>query len=286
VTVKGYYTANKYTLTYMVDGEVYKTKEVEYGSAITPEDEPEKEGYTFSGWNGIPGKMPAEDIVITGYFTKATYEISGATYEIDNDEAVLIKGSNTKGELVLYETVFINGKRYNVTVIGEGAFRNCSNITSITIPDCVESIQANAFEGCGSVTRLTLGRDLRYIGSKAFAGIGSSATVRTRADQEPLTIRSLASTVPSADADCFDGTDVESARLLVDDALVNEYKTTLPWSSFGTILGFHEATGISPVTSEQWKTAIFSIDGRIIDKPTKGISIIRTGQGTKKVFTK
>ena len=57
------------TLTYMVDGEIYKTYEVPHGSAITPEEEPTKDGYTFSGWSDIPETMPNEDVTITGTFT-------------------------------------------------------------------------------------------------------------------------------------------------------------------------------------------------------------------------
>ena len=42
--------SNTYNLTYMLDGEVYKSYELEYGSPITPEPAPAaKEGYTFSG---------------------------------------------------------------------------------------------------------------------------------------------------------------------------------------------------------------------------------------------
>lgn len=59
-----------FRLTYMVDGEVYKSYNVQYGSAITPEAEPTKEGYTFSGWSYIPETMPAYDVVVNGTFTK------------------------------------------------------------------------------------------------------------------------------------------------------------------------------------------------------------------------
>lgn len=69
VTVTGTFTVNTYTLTYMVDGEVYATYNIEYGKAITAEAEPEKEGYTFSGWSEIPETMPAHDVTITGSFT-------------------------------------------------------------------------------------------------------------------------------------------------------------------------------------------------------------------------
>ena len=85
VTVTGTFTINKYTLTYMVDGETYKTYEVEYGTNITPEAEPTKEGYRFSGWSLIPTTMPAKDVIVTGSFTKGryklVYKVDGQTYK-------------------------------------------------------------------------------------------------------------------------------------------------------------------------------------------------------------
>jgi len=64
----------KYKLTYKVDGEVYKTYDLLEGTAITPEAEPTKEGYDFSGWSTIPATMPAEDVTITGSFSLMTDE--------------------------------------------------------------------------------------------------------------------------------------------------------------------------------------------------------------------
>ena len=85
VVVTGTFTINKYKLTYQVDGVDYQSYEVEYGSAITAEAAPEKEGYTFSGWSEIPATMPAQDVVITGTFTvnkyKLTYMLDGEVYK-------------------------------------------------------------------------------------------------------------------------------------------------------------------------------------------------------------
>ena len=61
-----------YNLVYNVDGEEYKKYVVEQGTSITPEAEPTKEGYTFSGWSEIPTTMPAEDVTVTGTFTLDT----------------------------------------------------------------------------------------------------------------------------------------------------------------------------------------------------------------------
>ena len=82
ITIEGSFTVNSYTITYKVDGEVYKTEAVAYGSAITLIDEPTKEGHTFSGWSKAPETMPAKDITIKGSFTVNSYTI---TYKVDGE---------------------------------------------------------------------------------------------------------------------------------------------------------------------------------------------------------
>ena len=83
ITVNGSFTVNKYKLIYIVDGEEYKACEIDYGTTITPETEPAKEGYTFSGWSEIPETMPARNVVVTGSFTVNTYTL---TYQVDGGE--------------------------------------------------------------------------------------------------------------------------------------------------------------------------------------------------------
>ena len=82
VTVTGTFNVNKYKLTYKIDGEEYKSLDVEFGSAITPETAPTKEGYTFSGWSEVPSTMPAKDVIVTGTFNVNSYTI---TYMIDGE---------------------------------------------------------------------------------------------------------------------------------------------------------------------------------------------------------
>ena len=62
--------ATMYNLIYKVDGEEYKTVQLAEGDAITPEANPTKDGYTFSGWSEIPTTMPAYDVTVTGTFTE------------------------------------------------------------------------------------------------------------------------------------------------------------------------------------------------------------------------
>ena len=71
VTVEGAFIPKKYTLTYIVDGETYKTYEMDCGATLSIEPEPMKEGYTFSGWSEIPATMPARNLSIMGAFIQA-----------------------------------------------------------------------------------------------------------------------------------------------------------------------------------------------------------------------
>lgn len=83
VIVTGSFKINQYKLTYVVDGEEYKSYELGYATSIIPEADPIKEGYTFSGWSEIPESMPARDVTISGSFTLNQYVI---TYIIDGEE--------------------------------------------------------------------------------------------------------------------------------------------------------------------------------------------------------
>lgn len=82
VTITGTFIANTYTITYMVDNEIFATATIAYGDTIVPIAEPSKEGYTFSGWSSIPETMPAEDIVVEGSFSVNYYALK---YIVDNE---------------------------------------------------------------------------------------------------------------------------------------------------------------------------------------------------------
>ena len=84
VEITGKFSINSYTLTYILDGEEYKSVSVEFGKAIEPEPEPTKEGYTFSGWSDIPQTMPANEVKVIGSFSVNKYLLT----VIVNDEVV------------------------------------------------------------------------------------------------------------------------------------------------------------------------------------------------------
>ena len=124
VTVNGTFSVNSYTLTYLIDDEVYKTMEVVYGSTITPEAAPTKEGYTFSGWKGLPETMPAKMVIVTGAFSINSYTL---TYMIDEEVykqvvyeygATITPEPQPEGDYVSFEWVGVPEKMpaHDVTV--------------------------------------------------------------------------------------------------------------------------------------------------------------------------
>ena len=81
ITLAAEFALSSFSLTYTLDGANYKTTDVLYGTTLTPEPNPEKEGYTFSGWQGLPETRPAHDV-----------EIHGTTTIIDGLEAIFANG--------------------------------------------------------------------------------------------------------------------------------------------------------------------------------------------------
>ncbi len=80
----GTYADNYYTITFRIGDEIIKMADLAYGSEIIIPSVPEKEGYTFSGWDNVPATMPASNIELNGHYTVNNYLVS---FRID-DEAI------------------------------------------------------------------------------------------------------------------------------------------------------------------------------------------------------
>ena len=82
----------KYTVSFMVDGETYFTFTGYEGDAITVPENPEKLGYTFDAWDGMPedGVLPAANITVTAVWSvntyTITYTVNGKGYSIQTYE--------------------------------------------------------------------------------------------------------------------------------------------------------------------------------------------------------
>ena len=97
-SIKPLSTAYQYNLTYLVDGEVYKTYTINKGDIITPEPTPTKETYVFSGWSEIPETMPDHDVIVTGTFERH-FDV-GHVVKVVN---FIMNSNATAEELALYD---------------------------------------------------------------------------------------------------------------------------------------------------------------------------------------
>ena len=74
------------------------------------------------------------------------------------------------GSITIDAAVPFGGTIYTVTSIGDWAFRDCTGLTSITIPNSVTSIGDRAFGGCTGLTSITIPSSVTSIGNYAFWG--------------------------------------------------------------------------------------------------------------------
>jgi hypothetical protein len=274
VTVTGSFVVNKYKLIYLVDEEEYKVYEVDFGTAITPEPAPEKEGYIFLGWSEIPETMPAHDVTVTGSFTPNKPVFDNISYEITDEGVVVVSGENSSGAVVIPAIIEYNGQTYQVTAIGEGAFKGNTAITSVSIDNGITKIGASAFEGCSNLTEIVLGSDIASIGERAFANFAPSSSAPRRADEVGLTVYCYPLSVPETAANAFENTPIDKALLLVYDEVINDYANAAPWNKFGTIQGFNGGTGIRSIWAGEGDNAkIYDLKGRRVVQPSKGLYI-------------
>ena len=135
-----------------------------------------------------------------------------------------------------------------VTSIAYATFYGCSSLTAITLPESVTSIGGSAFYGCSSLTTIVLPKSVKDIYNEAFAGCSELTDVYCHAEK-----------VPDTEADAFNGSYIEYVTLHVPASAMNDYKTTAPWSGFGTL------KTIENVTLEKCATPTISyIDGKVV----------------------
>lgn len=80
------------------------------------------------------------------------------------------KGVKITGNLVIPSTIRNNGEKYDVTEILYEAFDECTEMSSVSIPEGVIRIGGSAFNKCSNLTSVTLPSTLQIIESHAFLG--------------------------------------------------------------------------------------------------------------------
>ena len=121
----------------------------------------------------------------------------------------------------------------SVTSIGQEAFHNCEGLTSLTIPNSVTSIGEEAFYGCSNLTSLTIPNSVTSIGEGAFHGCGG------------LTSLTIPNSVTSIGAHTFAG-----CKSLTSVVIPNSV----------TYIGMFAFDGCSGLTSVTIPNSVTSID--------------------------
>ena len=107
-----------------------------------------------------------------------TFEVDGILFKlVDNYgygtyEAYVTKGGNYSGHIEIPEKVTYKGNSYMVRGIGEGAFEHCNELTSVTIPSSLWTIEQHAFFCCTGLTSLIIPGNVREIGEFVFSFSG------------------------------------------------------------------------------------------------------------------
>ncbi len=185
-----------------------------------------------------------------------------------------------------------------VTSIGDYAFANCGNLKTIYIANNVNTIGENAFENCSKVETINLPKELQIVKKAMFKSCYSLKSVVIPAKVEFIyqeafaycdgleSIKLFSPTPPISYNNTFTN---YNAKLSVPAESINAYKSADVWKNFQeiTVLSDQEMRINGIQIDDNRVASYFTLDGKQIDTPRKGVNIVRTSNGkTKKVVIK
>lgn len=164
------------------------------GTPLTAATFKRTEGWITGGKENITGgqgEIPSSDMgnpaIVAKYLTTSTIygglmsvhiEINPFEFTLRSDEKSYSVTADRVKILCRKEVIIPSTwKGFPVTNIGWKAFKDCSSITSITIPNSVTSIGSYAFHGCSGLTSITIPNSVMSIGSEAFRGCSGLTSI-------------------------------------------------------------------------------------------------------------
>ncbi len=128
--------------------------------------------------NSLRALLLSLSVILSLPMLAVEVEIDGIKYALveKTHEATVLskKNGSYSGDIVIPESVEYEGyypdegTTYSVTNIGLSAFRGCSGLTSVTIPNSVTEIGIQAFDGCSGLTSVAIPNSVKSIGKWAF----------------------------------------------------------------------------------------------------------------------
>lgn len=170
----------------------------------------------------------------------------------------------------------------SVTAIGSGAFSGCSNLVRINIPESVTRIGHKAFANCTSLVNVTIPSNVTTLGGWAFGNCTAMKSITSliptcnlSLDKEFDSAYEYESFISGGYETAFYGIDKYACTIYVPNGTKETYSKTLPWSEFANIIELDNTTGFDEVITEnETRKAVYDINGRCVENPTKGIHLI------------
>ena len=81
----------------------------------------------------------------------------------------LQNGKKYKGKVIIPETINILDRLLKVTKIDFEAFSDCTELTSVVMPNTIKCIESGAFFACTGLTTITIPNSVTNIGNYAFS---------------------------------------------------------------------------------------------------------------------
>ncbi len=175
LTVTYQYTRTAYDMTLVYNDGTNPVASLKFGSELPKKN---REGFVFGGWftdvecTKPIATVPAESMIVYAQWVDETV-VSALSYVIEND-GICVTGLKTDlTELVI--PAYIGG--VPVLHIGPNAFAGRAKLTSVRLPDTLETIGSAAFRGCIGITSLTIPERVSAIGAFAFEGLSKLTTI-------------------------------------------------------------------------------------------------------------
>ena len=163
----------------------------------------------------------AYDFVEDGIYYTANGTDATVTYKDGNYNSY-------SGTVNIPATVTHDGTTYTVSTIGHQAFRNCTNLKRVVMPNTVEYIAAYAFYGCSALTNITIPASVYTIYQNAFNGCDQLKSV--------ICLSTQAAGQNNTGVNCFSATAFSNATLYVPVGTVDTFSAnTNCWGQFTSI---------------------------------------------------